>query len=318
MSTAVDSTQYTVSARDESHHPDAPASDKKRSIQHPKVLSQVSIADREGYMRMWNKVSRLWADFEGIAYEEVRDAILAQWIKSEPVNKKFLEKAVDLLVEFQNRPMKSMKDCLEWSDYLEKAEIDSKTYHSWVQEQYKQLACKKREGFENITLERFSKCLLTADWKDANDDSAIVNAYLLNAELCLKPEIYLGPFENFHLAVRVNGRCLRPRKADLSTAESYGVTAINPNILLAMRYVPRASWNLESFLFIPIGESIGPRPLTTIRYMLINWARECVPYGSFAPNLRHYKFPGGALEGHRSCPGAEDLGGGCPGRFIRG
>ncbi|KAN0070040.1 hypothetical protein V8E54_011621 [Elaphomyces granulatus] len=106
--------------------------------------------------RMRNILSPLWAGYGG-AYYEVRAAILDQWNKSGPVDRKFLEKAVVLFVEFQNRPMESIKDCLEWSDYLEKAGIDPERYFSWVQEQYDLLACKQNEGFVDITLERFSK-----------------------------------------------------------------------------------------------------------------------------------------------------------------
>jgi hypothetical protein len=114
---------------------------------------------------------------------------------------------------------------------------------------------------------------------DTNDESAIVNSYLRNADLSLKPEIYLGTFTSYILSVRVNGRCLRPPRADLSIAESYSVMAINSDILLSIRYVS-SDGGKKSLLFIAIGE-IGPCPRTVIRYVLINWARECVLYGWF-------------------------------------
>ena len=139
------------------------------------------------------------------------------------------------------------------------------------------MAREKGKGFDDIALETFSRSLITADWKDANDDSAIVNAYLLNAELSLKPEIYLGPLGKCRLAVRVNGECLGTRKTDLHTANLYDVTTINPYIVLDMRYVPLESGeSRQSMLFIPIGESMGALPVTTSRYMLIVWARECL------------------------------------------
>ena len=147
-----------------------------------------------------------------------------------------------------------MKDCLEWSDYVKKNKINSKRYFLWVQEQYELLARRKRKDFEDISLERLSECLMVADWKDANDESAVVNAYLLTADLSPKPEIYLGTILNWPLALRINGRCLKVPKAELSTVESYGVTAINPDVLLSIRYLLGSDSAAQSFLFIPIGQ----------------------------------------------------------------
>ena len=59
--------------------------------------------------------------------------------------------------------METWKDCLEWSGYLDKTGIDSKRYFSWVHKQYELLDQRKRKGFENISLERFSECLMAVD-----------------------------------------------------------------------------------------------------------------------------------------------------------
>lgn len=303
MSIVVESNPYTASVPDASHYLVARASVEKRSIQQPKVTGK----DDESYTRMADKVSYLWAGSEGTAYDEVESAILKRWTESRPSDREFLEKAVDLFVESQKWPMNSMKDTLEWLEYMKKFGIDSKRYFAWVHEQYELLARERRKGFDDITLERFSKSLVTADWKDANDDSARVNIYLLNTEASLKPEIYLGPLGKSRLAVRVNSECLRIQKADFHTAESHGVTAINPDILLDMRYVPlELGRSKQTLLFVPIGESIGPLPLTTSRSMLSKWARECLPYASLAPRPRHYKFRGRGLAGHWNCPSAQD------------
>lgn len=278
MSATIDSTQRTVSDCDESLHSDALASDKKRMIQHLKANSTAG-DDSDTLNQMRRNISHLWAGYHSIAYFKVRDAILNEWRKSESVDRQFLERAVVLLISFQHRPMESMKDCLDWSKRVEKSGIDSDRYFSWVKEQYEQLARERREGFEDITLERFSESLMEADWKNANDESVIVNSFLWNADISRKPDIYLGTFARCPLSVRVNGRCLNPPKANVSTAESYDVSAINPNILLSIRYVPGASaGGKESFLFIPIGESIGPHPRTIVRYVLIYRSRECVSY----------------------------------------
>lgn len=157
-----------------SHYLVVRASVEKRSIQQPKVTGK----DDESYTRMADKVSYMWPDPEGTAYDEVESAILKRWTESRPSDREFLEKAVDLFVESQKWPMKSMKDTLEWLEHMKKSGIDSKRYFAWVHEQYELLAREKRKGFDDITLERFSKSLVTADWKDANDDSARVNIYL--------------------------------------------------------------------------------------------------------------------------------------------
>jgi hypothetical protein len=295
---------YTVSVPDASHYPVARSSVKELSTQQPKVTDK----EDERHKRIVDKTSYLWAGFEGNAYDEVVDAIVNQWTESGPPDKKFLEKAVDLLVDFQNRPMKNMKDSLEWSERLKESGIDSKRYLAWVDEQYERLAREKHKGFDDITLKKFSLSLTLADWKDANDDSAIVNAYLLKAEPSLKPEIYLGRLGKSRLAVRVNGKCLRPQKTDFHTADSHGVTAINPDILLEMRYVPlKSGESRETMLFIPIGESMGPLPLTNSRYMLTNWVRECLLYGTPARPPNRKNFRGREMAGHWNCPSAKDF-----------
>ena len=107
--------------------------------------------------------------------------------------------------------------------------------------------------------------LMVADWKDARDESAVVNAYLLKANLSPKPEIYLGTIlKDWPLALRINGRCLEVPKADFSTAELYGLMAINPDVLLSIRYLLRSDSAAQSFLFIPIGQSIDFRHCTII------------------------------------------------------
>jgi hypothetical protein len=152
-----------------------------------------------------------------------------------------------------------MSDAVKWSYKVQLTDIDSERYFSWVEKQYQLLAHLKSKDFQNITLEKFSESLRSANWRNADDGSAIVNAYLLNADLSSKPEIFLGRYKSSLLSVRVNGRCLNPPKTDLSTAESYGVTAINPNILLSIRYVT-SNKSKKSFLCIPVGK-ISPCPL---------------------------------------------------------
>ncbi len=254
MSPAVESNLPTAPVPDASHDLGTGASVKKRSIQHPKVVGK----DDSHFTRIVDKASYLWAGLEGNAYDEVVNAILNQWTESEPSDKKFLETAIDLLVEFQNRPMKNMKDSLEWSEHVKKSGINLKRYLAWVDDQYERLAREKGKDFDEITLEMFSRSLITADWKEANDESAIVNAYLLNTEPSLKPDIYLGPLGKLLLAVRVNGECLGPQHTDSHTADIHDVTAINPHVLLEMRYeslIP-GDESRQTMLFIPIGESM--------------------------------------------------------------
>jgi hypothetical protein len=260
MSTGAESNLNIASVPDASHYLVAQVSINKRSMEQPKVKGE----DDEHYKRMPNNLAHLWSGSKGVAYDEVGNAILEQWFDSGPPDKNFIEKAVDVLIEFQKRPMKSMKDSLEWLEHLKKSEIDSKKYFAWVDEQYEFLAREKRKGIDDISLERFSSSLLTANWRDANDDSAIVNAYLLNTETSLCPEIHLGSLGCSPLAVRVNSECSRTQNADFHTAESHGVTAINPDILLDMRIVPLGPGeSKQTLLFVPIGESIDPLPLTS-------------------------------------------------------
>jgi hypothetical protein len=158
---------FTISSRssvcDESHRPDALASDKKRTAEH--LRPQHFVRKEDNSTQVWKEISHLWAGNEGIAYQEIRREIFEMWRRYTPVDKRFLEKAVTLLTEFQNRTMESMKDCLERSKYLGQAGIDSKEYFAWVGERYESLASKKREAFEDITFKKFRECLKEADWK---------------------------------------------------------------------------------------------------------------------------------------------------------
>jgi hypothetical protein len=188
MPTAVESPRCTNSGPDDSHYSDSQRPSKKRSIQHPKVLKQKSIVGRED-TRMSSKVECLWADSDNIDYEEARKSILKQWTESGLPDKKFLEKAVDLFAEYQKLPKKCIKEYLEFSDSVENAGVDSTRYFKWQAEQLDLLASMRERPFKNITLGRFSESLLKADWKHANDESAIINRYLLYTEMSDKPEI---------------------------------------------------------------------------------------------------------------------------------
>lgn len=250
MSTVVVPTRSNVSVLDVSHYLDGRRLSKKRLILYLIGEKLKSLNRGGGFKRILGKLRNLWPGLRTAVYDEVRVATLEQWIESPLLDKKFLEKAIDLLAEFQNWSMKNRDDRCDWLSYLEKAEIDLKRYFRWVDEQYELVTRKKRKGFKDITLKRFSDCLVTADWKYSNDESAIFNTYLLDTKAGLEPEIYLGPFKNSHLAVRMNGESLRPQKADISTIEACGVTTINPDILLAMRYVPLQLGKLmKSLLF---------------------------------------------------------------------
>ena len=63
ISTAVDSTQHTVPARDESYHLDAPAADIKESTEQPRSLSHVPETESEAFDQMSAKVLHLWEDY---------------------------------------------------------------------------------------------------------------------------------------------------------------------------------------------------------------------------------------------------------------
>jgi hypothetical protein len=261
MSTAISLGQYALPTRDNSQHSAASASGTKPSIVLQDPRSQ-ALKPEPDLKPMHDKVLRLWEDFEGTAYEGVRNDILADWKSSDGPQREFLTRAVELLAEFQKQPMKTMMDSLKWSKYLETAKIEPRKYLAWAQNQYEQLEVNKRKFFD-ISLETLSGCLSKADWKTANDDSAIFNAYLLNADLNTKPDFYLGPYRQLdsHLALRLNSRCLTPPNVDHHTARFYGVTAINPNILLSLRYVRLTSKTKRENLFIPLGEFINSCPL---------------------------------------------------------
>lgn len=238
-------------ARDEAKKSDPHRTRERPSPQSPSLKPGLS----ESSTQLRIDVSKLWSESDSAAYTETRKKIAAQWSSATGESRKrFLERAVELLADHQSRPMASPKDTLDWLKYLDTSGIDPERYLDWAQEQYKLLAAEKRK-FYNISIKRFSECLSRAHWLDGNDESAIVNAYLLDADRYVMPQIYLGPFEDSHLALRLNGTCLRPPNADLATIESYGVTDVNVNILLGIRFLVSNSDNLQrDLLFIPLGE----------------------------------------------------------------
>jgi hypothetical protein len=269
MSTSIDPTEHTVSGPNVTYHPDTPASDKREpSEPHTRLRDSTSAifeADKKNekrYNPIWDQVSHLWS-YDGswtYAHEHRLShlRILKEWRESGQQDKRFLEKAVSLLIEFQRRPMKSMKNCLEWSDFLKESDIDSERYLSWVQKQYELLASAKSKSFEDLSLHSFRDTLTAANWQEANNESAKVNAYLMKAKSSGKPEISFGSTHGWPLALWVHGRCLKVPKADFSTAELRGVTVINPDVLLSIRFVPLGSnSHAQSFLFIPIGNKIS-------------------------------------------------------------
>jgi mRNA-degrading endonuclease YafQ of YafQ-DinJ toxin-antitoxin module len=210
---------------------------------------------------MSRKVALLWAgrDDDGQC-DEVRNSTLKQWTESGPLDKKFLEKAVDLLAEDLKVPMKTMKEHLEWKKYVENVEIDPKRYFKWQADQGQLLYSLQNKGFEDITPERFSDSLLKADWKHSNEDSAVVNTYVLYGEISEKPQIYLGRLGRSHIALRLNGDASEPQESDFAIAECHNVTQMNLHCLQGVRYAPLESSNpKQSFLFVTIGESISPR-----------------------------------------------------------
>jgi hypothetical protein len=91
------------------------------------------------------------------------NAIFNEWKESKPVDRKFLEIAVAILLTYQDRLLGSMIDSQNWLGEVKTTGIDSERYFSRVVKQYKLLAHKKREGFKNITLERFITCLIKAN-----------------------------------------------------------------------------------------------------------------------------------------------------------
>jgi hypothetical protein len=205
-----------------------------------------------------DKLEHLWEGFEHRAYKDVNSVLFEQWRTSAPPEKQFLENAVDLLIEFHKQPIRNIKDSLEWLEHLRISGIDSTKYLTWVDTLYELLAREKNKDFENITLEKALNSLHTANWKDANDESAIANSYLSNTVASLHPNIYLGSLGKSFLAVRVNSECVRPQKADYQTAELLGVTAINPDILLGMRFKTPNGHKSIQLLVIPLGKLTIP------------------------------------------------------------
>ena len=242
----------------EFHDEGARESDPHRTRRRPSPEGQSlgsAISERERKSQIFQaNLSKLWSESNEPAYIKTRNKMAAEWRTIGKSRRLFLERAVALLAEHQSWPMAGPKDMLDWLRHLEESGIDQQKYLDWEQKQHELLAAEKRM-FYDISVEKFSECLSRAQWLDGNNESAIVNAYLLYADRFVDPQIYLGRFEDSHLGLRLNGTCLRPPNADFETIESYGVTDVNVNILLDIRYLAANSDNLRRNLsFIPLGE----------------------------------------------------------------
>jgi hypothetical protein len=110
---------------------------------------------------------------------------------------------------------------------------------------------------EEVTDEEFESSLKRADWLGDKKALGEVNARLWSPKISSVPDFYLGFNKEWHLLVRLNGRALSPRESDITTYESYGISSVNPHMLLGVRYKPLDQMlRDQEMLFVTLGKLI--------------------------------------------------------------
>src|SRR5271170_5048215 len=208
-------------------------------------------SDRNAVVR---NLSRIWSH-SSPKYNEVRADVYDKWytyFDNGSSEHRKLEKFTWLLGnsprDFGSESLqKSLEARFTWIDEVERnLEVYGSTaedYFMWVGDLYDKIFELVEEPAKfggAIKPDVFKASLEKADWREANDESAIVNTMLLygsSDDHPPRPHYRLGgTFEGFRLGLRLNGRALAIRDADASTLEFYETRELNPKILLGMRF----------------------------------------------------------------------------------
>ena len=110
---------------------------------------------------------------------------------------------------------------------------------------------------KKVTDEEFVSILKGVDWLGDKTALGKINARLWSPSISSVPGFYLGCYQKWTLLLRLNGRALSPRESDITTCESYGISSVNPHILLGLRYKPLdQKLRDQAMLFATLGKLI--------------------------------------------------------------
>jgi hypothetical protein len=209
------------------------------------VMRQPAFQQRRD--QLVRELNSLWSR-SSPKYNKVRARLYDEWyqcFQSELRNR--FDKFLSLLGQSETRGVRdSLQDRFDWIDHVEnelkEIRCPSEEYFDWVGKIHDWIVelVEEPQIFGSTTgRSKFEAILEKADWRMANDDSAIVNAMLLYGSDEDHPDLTLTlrcDFESFGLQLRLNGRALAIRDTDLSTLELYGARALNPKIISGLRF----------------------------------------------------------------------------------
>ena len=211
-------------------------------------------------------------------YNEVRARLYDEWfaLNNNPLLRKKLETFHSLLkISLLGEDNASLKSRFAWIDYVE----DRLKEHGSTAQEYFEWARKVYGWIHELVEEPdkfggaikpavFKTSLEKADWRVANDESAIVSSMLLygsTKDHSLRPHFLLGStIEGLRLGLRLNGRALAVGDTSNSTLERYKARELNPKIFLGLRFDPidsplsedgaKKTIKKRSLLFVPLGK----------------------------------------------------------------
>lgn len=192
------------------------------------------------------QLDELWSQ-SSPKLKDVRSRLYEEWYGSE--NRERFEKFLSLLVRSESLSRTSLQDRLDRIDRveneLEKFGWPAEEYFEWVRKIHGWIfeVVEEPEKFGGaIRPAEFMVDIDHADWRVANDESAVINAMLLygsDEEHHQRPDLRLrGDFESFCLGLRLHGRVLAIRDTDASTLDLYEIRALNLKIILSLRFDP--------------------------------------------------------------------------------
>ena len=199
-----------------------------------------------------------------------RSWILTGWVNATTaIDRLFFEQAVPAVHLSELARFSDTINPDAWEGTEMRPKINPKLYIPWAASVYDLKGYLGRAAERDVTLKNFKRSLHRADWAQGNYACRLVYKYLLRTRVRSKPQIALGVYQGFALALRINGQPLDYEKAD-SEVPGSRVVHVYANGLLTLCYQPLDLATKQNLLFIPLGmlfmcPDSAFHPLTRVR-----------------------------------------------------
>ncbi|KAI1124469.1 hypothetical protein F5Y10DRAFT_269063 [Nemania abortiva] len=161
------------------------------------------------------------------------------------------EKFERLYNEFKTRPMRSLNDHEEWSNYLRK-ELGGRdtalAYYKWVRKQF-------QKPRPDSSLAALAKSISLANWIHRNNSTEHLNSVIrdLRRRPVREVQDLQYRYDDFRLGLKVGGRPLVPPPTEEDNTHAYGVDLISPGYVLGIRYTHIDNGENQDLIVAPLG-----------------------------------------------------------------